>query len=196
MSREFRSHSSRIFDYWRASKVLSSKVPIIRDIELTYRHEYWAACIPTALPLLDFLIRTYLETDQLNVTIQTLLNAFERASILPKDLMPGYAIWKGQENPADGNTIASSLDDDLRLPGVLLSSFVKFANAYYGWYKTDTNEPKILNRHAILHCATDYWTREYTSKLLTFLDLALRLQHPLEVIIHGAEAPWLKARTR
>jgi len=145
------------------------------------------------LPLLDFLIRAYFGTDQLNVSIQTLRNAFEKASIFPKDLQPGYAVWKGQQNPDEGNNVARSLEDDLRLTGVFLSSFVEFANAYYGWYRTDTNEPRVLNRHAILHCATDYWTRNYTSKLLTFLDLALRLQRPLEVIIHGAEAPWLKA---
>ncbi len=193
MSGWFQSHSRGIFSYWNAAPVFSSKLPIIKDIEETYRHGFWAACIPTALPLLDFLIRAYFETDQFSVSIQTLRNAFEMASILPKDLMPGYAVWEGQRNPEGGNAVARSVEDDLRLPGVLLSSFVEFANAYYGWYKTDTNEPKVLNRHAILHCATDYWTREYTSKLLTFLDLALRLQRPLEVIIHGADAPWLKA---
>ena len=195
MSALFRSHSRRIFEYWNASPLFSNKLPIIRDIEQTYRREYWAACLPTALPLLDFLIRTYFGTDQLDVSIQTLRTGFEKARIPPKDLKPGYAVWEGQRNPDEGNLLARSLDDDLRLPGVLLSSFVKFADAYYAWYKTDASAsvPKVLNRHAILHCATEYWTREYVSKLLTFLDLALRLRRPLEVLIHGAKAPWLKA---
>jgi hypothetical protein len=190
----FARDSKEIFEFWRSCPILSSKLPIIRGVEQTYRNRYWAACLPTALPILDFVIRTYFETNTLKVTIDTLHQAFEKAHILPKDLKPGYAVWQGRKQPDEGNAFADSLDQDLRLPGVLLASFVQFAADYYGWYKLDVGNPSVLNRHAILHCASEYWNSEYTTKFLMFLDLTLRLRRPLEVIIHGANAPWLRSQ--
>jgi hypothetical protein len=182
-------HSKEIFQYWEQSSLLRGKEPIVQDIRRTFRKGYWAACIPTALALLDYLMRKYFQTTKLNVSIQTLRDAFEKARILPKDLKPGYAIWKGAKDPDQGNTFVTSIEEDLRLPGVLLSSFVEFANAYYGWYTVESsNSSSVLNRHAIMHCAADYWTIENTVKLLTFFDLTLRLEPALQVVIHGPSA--------
>ena len=198
----FRRELRSIFSYWKSSPILATKVPMVRDIERTYRKGYWAACLPTALSLLDFVIRTYFGTNDLYVSISTLRRSFEKADVLPSDFKPGFAIWDGkffEDGSRASNRLATKLEDDLRLPGVLLYSFVRFADDYYGWYKQDVNAKQVLNRHAIQHSATDYWTRENATKLLTFLDLALRLRRPLEVLIHGPNAPWLneqKARSR
>lgn len=186
----FWRHKKEIFHYWEQSPVLRGKELIIRDIYKTFRKEYWAACLPTTLPLLDHLMREYSQTNDLRVSIQTLSNAFVKAGIFPKDIKPGSAIWHGARNPDQGNTFATSLEEDLRLPGVLLSSFVEFANTYYGWYTTKRPDtPTVLNRHAIMHCASEYWTAENTVKLLTFFDLTLRLAPVLQIVIHGSSAP-------
>jgi hypothetical protein len=191
MSALFRDHSRKVFEYWKASPVFKSKLPLLAEIELAYQREQWAVCLPAALPLLDFMIRTYFGADKRDVSIATLCAAFRSAKVFPKDLKPGYAIWEGQKNPDRGNALASSEDEDLRIIGVLLSSFLEFAKIYYSRSRPDS---AVLNRHAILHGFTEYWNCENNAKLLTFLDLTLRLQRPLEVVIHGANAPWLSSR--
>ena len=194
----FYRESRRIFAYWRSRAILQNRIPIIRQIERTYRRGDWAPCLHTSLALLDHIIRRYFQTDRLNVSLQTLRNAFDRANILPSDLKPGFSIWDGKYGWGDkvNNRFAHRVEDDLRLPGVLLSSFARFGSDYYAWYKVDAAGPEVLNRHAIQHCAGAYWTKENAIKLLTFLDLTLRLQHPLEILIHGLEAPWLQNRPR
>jgi hypothetical protein len=192
MSTFFRNHSVEIFEYWKTSPLMASKRPILNEVELAYQHENWAVCLPATLPLLDFLIRAYYGVGDGDLSIGTLCSAFKIAKVFPKDLKPGYAVWKGQKSPELGNALARSEEEDLRIVGVFLSSFLEFANIYYGPFKPKADVPAVLNRHAILHGRTEYWNCEYTSKILTFFDLTLRLQRPLEVLIHGREAPWLK----
>jgi hypothetical protein len=184
----FWRHKKKIFHYWEQSPLLRGKESILKDIQRTFRKKYWAACIPTTLPLLDHLMREYAQTNDLRVSIQTLSEAFKKAEIFPKDIKPEFAIWDGTRNPDQGNTFTASLEEDLRLPGVLLSSFVEFANTYYGWYtEKRSDNPAVLNRHAIMHCASEYWTAENTIKLLTFFDLTLRLAPVLRIVIHGSD---------
>ncbi len=192
MSTLFRTHSRKIFEYWKASPLLASKLPILNEIDLAYQRGSWAVCLPAALPLLDFLIREYYAANKHDVSIGTLCAAFKNAKVFPKDLKPGYAVWTGRENPEQGNALARSEDEDLRIIGVFLSSFLEFANIYYAPFKPKSEIPAVLNRHAILHGRTEYWNCEYVSKMLTFFDLTLRLQLALEVLIHGANAPWLR----
>lgn len=185
----FEHYSKPIFQYWRASPLLNSKLPILDDLSECYARKLWAACVPAALPLLDHVIRSYFDTDKLRVSIQTLREALVKADISPKDLKPGFAVWTGGSDPDIGNTFTTSLEEDLRLPGVLLSSFAEFAGKYYAWYKsTSCSPPDELNRHAIMHCACKYWTEVNTAKLLTFLDLTLRLEKPIRILIHGRGA--------
>jgi hypothetical protein len=182
----FKRQAESVFQYWREHPLLIPKRPILGDLRRCYEEKLWAACLPTALPLLDLVMRAYFATDKLRVSVQTLWNAFEKAKILPKDLKPGFAVWHGSRDPDSGNAFAVTLEDDLRLPGVFLSSFVEFASRYYSWYKvTSDSPPDKLNRHAVMHCASEYWSEVYTTKLLTFLDLTLRLEKPLRILIHG-----------
>jgi hypothetical protein len=150
----------------------------------------WAACISTTVPLLDFAMRAYFQTEKLNVSLQVLRDAFfNEAKLKPKDLMPGIAIWAGHVDPERGNTFAKSLNEDLRLPGIYLSSFFEFADRYYGWYSSADGTPcTALNRHAIMHCSSEYWTEPNAVRILTFLDLTLRLELVLKVLIRGEES--------
>ncbi len=182
----FEHNSKSIFRYLREHPLLRSKLPILDDLSKCYDEKLWAACVPAALPLLDHIMRFYFATNSLRVSVQTLRDALEKANILPKDLKPGFAVWDGVHNPLTGNAFTTSPEEDLRLPGVFLSSFAEFASRYFAWYgSTSGGPPDELNRHAIIHCACDYWTERNTAKLLTFLDLMLRIEKPLRILIHG-----------
>jgi hypothetical protein len=186
----FKKHSKEVFKYWENSPLFKEKLQIIGDIKNTFRRKYWASCITTTLTLLDYLMREIFETEKLNVTIQVLRDAFfKEAKLESKDLKPGSAVWDGARNPEKGNTFAKSLEEDLRLPGVYLASFFEFANRYYEWYKS-SNETvgSPLNRHAIIHCSSEYWSEENAVRILSFLDLTLRLEPFLKLLIHGKNA--------
>jgi hypothetical protein len=185
----FARHSRRIFRFWTTSPQLAGKQPIVRAIRLTYQQKLWAACVPTTFALLDHIMRDYFETTNLFDSIQTLRKAFEKARILPKDLKPGSAIWDGRKDPSKGNVLARTMDEDLRLPGVLLSYFVAFADTYYGWFSAArARGAPVLNRHSVMHCGSDYWTPENGVRALTFCDLSLRLAPVLRILIHGPKA--------
>ena len=183
----FWRHSKEIFKFWRGHHLLKGKEAIVDSIRVTYNKGFFAACLPTLLGLLDFVMRSYFHTDHLNVSLQTMRNAFEKAAILPKHLAPGYGVWDLEKE--SGSTILfPSIEQDLRLPGVFLSSFVEFGSSYYAFYSKANSKDVVLNRHAIMHCATEYWTPRNTVKLLTFFDLTLRLERVLKIVIHGQEA--------
>jgi hypothetical protein len=182
----FQWNSMSVFKYWSEHSLLAAKRPIIGDLKQCYSRRLWAACIPTVLPLLDLVMRDYFGTNNLRITVQSLRQAFKTACILPKDLKPGYAVWNGSRDPAAGNALTPSVDEDLRLPGVYLSSFVEFAQSYYEWYSVTSSAPlSPLNRHAVMHCASEYWSEVNTVKIFTFFDLVLRLEKPLRILVHG-----------
>jgi hypothetical protein len=183
----FWRHSKQIFKFWRGHHLLKGKESIVDSIRFTYNKGFFAACLPTLLGLLDFVMRSYFHTDHLNVSLQTLRNAFEKAAILPKHLAPGYGVWNLKKEP-ESTILFPSVEQDLRLPGVFLSSFVEFGSSYYAFYLRANSDGVILNRHAIMHCATEYWTPGNAVKLLTFFDLTLRLEKVMKIVIHGQEA--------
>lgn len=185
----FDQHCDRVFGFLQNSPILQTKSQIVSDIKAAYRGRLWAATITAIVPLLDHIVREYFGARRLNVTIQVLRDAFMReAGLRPKDVMPGSAVWDGQKDPASGNTFAKSLEEDLRLPGVFLSSFFEFADRYYEWYKTTEAAPRTpLNRHAIMHCAAEYWTQPNAVRMLVFTDLTLRLERVLRILLSGVD---------
>ncbi|MBZ5668259.1 MAG: hypothetical protein LAO04_00810 [Acidobacteriia bacterium] len=186
MVRLFRRNAKSVFRYWHDHPLLVSRRVVVGDLKRCYEKELWAACVPTVLPLLDLVMRAYFGSDKLRLSIQTLRDAFKAAKILPKDLKPGRAVWNGRREPTSGNALVATLEEDLRLPGVFLSSFVEFANTYYSWYTvTSTSPSSTLNRHAVMHCASEYWNEINATKSFTFFDLTLRIEKPLRILIHG-----------
>lgn len=187
MIKYFRQNSDTTFSRWKSCPFLSEKSHLIDEIAITYKKQLWTSCISTTFPLLDFVMRHYLGTKNLNAGIQCLSDAFFRiANLKANDLKPGYAIWNAQNDSENGNTIATSLQEDLRLPGIYLASFFEFAKSFYAWYSSTTDSPPTtLNRHAVIHCAADYCTEVNTTKLLSFFDLTLHLEPFFRIIIHG-----------
>jgi len=189
MGFNFWRQSKKIFHFWRCHHLLKGKEPIIDSINTTFRKRLFPACMPTVLGLLDFVLRDYFQTAHLNVSMQTLRNAFEKAGILSEHLKPGFGVWNLEKGVEISRPFSTALEKDLRLPGIFLSSFVKFGSLYYNWYKiVDPDQKTPLNRHAIMHCASNYWSFTNAVKLLTFFDLTLRLERVLKIVIHGPSA--------
>lgn len=190
LCRLFTQNKRAVFAQFAGADVLETKQQLVRDIEGAFERNLWSACISTAMPLLDLILRSYFRSKKLNITLQTLRNAFiEEAKIGPKDLMPGFCVEDGLVNPDRGNSLAPSLDRDLRLPGVYLSSFLEFSKRYYEWYLSADGPPRTsLNRHAVIHCAAEFGSKANAARILTFIDLTLRLERPLKILIHGASA--------
>jgi hypothetical protein len=188
MTLAFNRHNRRTFNYWLSRRLLRHKATLVRQIRTSYRRGLFATCMPAVLALLDFVIRDYFQSDRLNVSVQTLRDGLTKAGLSSDHLKPGFGVWDLAEQTNE-RPILPSKDSDLRLPGVLLASFVQFASSYYAWYRVaGARSTGMINRHAIMHCATDYWTAPNATKLLTFFDLALRLERPLRILIHGSNA--------
>lgn len=184
----FRKRSMKVFARWRVHSLLRLKISHIQDIEKTYKKKLWIACNCTILPILDYVARDCMKTDSLN-SMQFLVDAFFASKLRTHDLKPGYSIWDGRIDPLKGNAFATSLEKDLRLPGIYLASFFEFAQIYFAWYSSNKNtEPTRLNRHAIIHGAADYGDEINVTKLLMFLDLMLRVGPFLRVIMRGQPA--------
>ena len=183
----FQRNMRPLFHLLKTAPVLMQKKHIVYEIQRTNEQKLWAACISLIMPLLDHIIRDFSSDDDLHMSIQVLRDALHNeANLRPKDFMPGSAVWYGKSDPETGNTFASTLEEDLRLPGIYLSSFFEFADQYYEWYSSTSAKPKSsLNRHAVMHCSSEFWSEANTIRMLTFLDLTLRLEKPLKVLIHG-----------
>ncbi|MDD2324853.1 MAG: hypothetical protein PHW63_02420 [Alphaproteobacteria bacterium] len=185
LCRLFSKNRADVFSYLYSHPSLKDKRQLIADIKKSYQYGLWSACISTTFPLLDAILRNYLETESLRVSLQTLRKAFHDAGLKLGDLMPGHhSIGDIYENTAYKNNTARSVDEDLRLIGIYLSSFFHFTEQYYEWHESAANEPSsVLNRHAVMHCASSFGTKANAIKFLTFLDLTLRLEKPLRIMI-------------
>ena len=186
MSKLFRKYSKQVFANFKENLLLKSQGRIIAEIERAYRLKMWAVCITSIFPLLDLVARSYFKTDNLRVSIQELEQAFTLADIKPVDLKPGFSIHERQQDFGQKDVLISSPEEDLRLLGIYLSSFLEFAKRYYGWYTSTSSKPSSkLNRHAIIHCASECWTESNVVRLLMFLDLTIQLEDVFKILIHG-----------
>ncbi|MCX7088621.1 MAG: hypothetical protein NTV00_11280 [Methylococcales bacterium] len=184
MLANFRVNSDYIFCEWRVNPIFEGKHYLINNISKCYKNELWYACIVAAFPLLDYLCRKYFNSTNLTTSINKINNLFKKAGITSADVKPGYMAWEASKNT--GESSEDVVLRDLRLIGVGLGSFLEFAEKYYE-HSTDDNYTSKLNRHAILHCANvspELWSRENTVKLLLFIDLALRLEVPLRILLN------------
>ncbi|WP_340124411.1 hypothetical protein [Methylobacter svalbardensis] len=112
-----------------------------------------------------------------------MLRTFIEAGITSRDMKPGHIAWDVAKE--QGRSADEASQTDLRLIGIGLGSFLDFAGIYYSYYRKDKVATE-LNRHAILHCASvspDLWTRDNAIKLLIFIDLTLRLEVPLCILL-------------
>ncbi|MAT39330.1 MAG: hypothetical protein CL946_06975 [Ectothiorhodospiraceae bacterium] len=180
----FDYHKKMIFDCWRTTPILIDKISIISQIQKCYDMKLWIACISTAFPILDYLIRDYFKTTKLDRDINRLLAIFRNAGFTSSKFKPGF---DGYNKSDKTMTVSDFIQQDLRLIGIGLSSFVDTASIYYQYYRKDFMAPESeypLNRHAVIHSASsDFNTKENAVRLLTFIDLTLELEFAFRILL-------------
>lgn len=188
LSRRFHKASKEVFAFWKAHPLIQSKKQVISDLEKAYNAKLWGTCIPSILPLIDHVMRDYFQTDDLLTSVGTLVKAFRIAKLTPESIKPGTGVTDSVERQAHIIRVADSVEKDLRLPGVYLTSFIDFAFRYYSRHITASN-PEEVNRHAVLHGDMNYWSKAQTTKVLMFFDLVVKLEPVLRIIIEKATTP-------
>jgi hypothetical protein len=177
----FRLVSSKVFASWKSQPLLQTKKQIILDVEKAYNGKLWGTCMPSILPLIDYLMREYFQTNNLTTSMGVLWQAFEIANFIPKDtsdltsgLKPILGTWEIEGKQSNLKKVSDNPEKDLRLPGVYLTSLVDFARRYYAFHHIASNTTEI-NRHAILHGDMNYCSRVQTTKsvyVFRFVDSA------------------------
>lgn len=182
----FKSHKKKIFDYWRNSNLFLGKEHIIAQVEKCYDKGLWIACISTAFPLLDHLMRSYFNTKRFEKDVNHILFLMKQAGITSNDLKPGYRAYLVAKEKG-GPEINSVDKKDLRLIGIALGSFVAHAEVYYKYFRKDSfsSTNNDLNRHAVIHCApVNFNSKINAIKLLIFIDLVLELEPVMKILLN------------
>jgi hypothetical protein len=171
----------------KSNNLLSSKTKAIEEIFKTYKKKFWISCINTIFPLLDYVARKLLNTNKLTIDVKQICKLFEQNgfSIETIDyLMPHVAFIKAMEhhntikeevNKPTFLEVVSEIDQKVKgnnfsLIGPALSSFLLFANHYYGYYKNDDGDKNIINQINVI-------------KLITFLYLLLELEPIFKIVL-------------
>lgn len=189
----FLANSKYAFQKLMSHPLLQAKGPIIKSIIRTYKKGDWVACISTMFPLIDFIARKLLKTKNLGIDVSRICKLFEQNgfSLATADhLMPHFTFVSSFK---EGEIFLSKErlewfdkmnENDFGLIGPALSSFIRFSNIYYSYYKEDKEETVLLNRHAILHGSiSGFGTEANTVKLFTFLYLFLELEPVFEILL-------------
>jgi hypothetical protein len=185
----------------KSNVLLQSKSATIEEIFKTYRKGFWISCINTIFPLLDYITRRLLKTTNLSVDVMKICKLFEQNGFSDETvdyLMPHVTFVKVMEqveSTGSGNRRLGFIDVinevktktngyNLSIIGPALSSFLRFANQYYGYYKDDQGDACIINRHAILHGAISLSANKISAiKLITFMYLFLELEPVFKVLL-------------
>ena len=188
-----------IKEYFLCSPLLRENTFPIENILYTYRKGKWAACISTIFPLIDLIIRKIFKTHKIDKNITYMVGLFKKAGFGFEEidnLKPGRAVLKAifrhfDTSPEEKAKGALSINDiggkhkSYGLIGIALSSFLHFAFHYYSWYRNDKINANLLNRHAIIHGASnDYYTQANCVRLITFLYLTLELEPALIILLN------------
>jgi hypothetical protein len=191
----FDANKNYAFQMFLSNSILKSKMGIIESVRKSYGHSNWVACISTIFPLIDFVTRKLLGTKNLSIDVSRICKLFAQNGFSLEnagDLMPHFTFVLSHK---PGQPLFSEERDqwfrkmqetDFGFIGPALSSFIRFANIYYSYYKedTETEETQSLNRHAILHGSiNDFGTKANTVKLITFLYLMLELEEVFKILL-------------
>lgn len=171
--------------------VLGSKKKIIESLQQSYNNHNWLACIYTIFPVIDFVSRKFLRTNNLSVDVLKICKLFEKNGFSmgkSEELMPFWSLVLSRKpiSKLNNGWIEKMQETDFGLIGPALFSFIKFANIYYSYYKEDKEVPEIplLNRHAILHGSiNEFGNKENVVKLITFLYLILELEEVFKILL-------------
>lgn len=187
------------FDQLLSNKLLLEKSEILESIKATYRKKNWVACISTTFPLLDFIARKILKTNNLRRDFKKIIDLFSKAGynfnnatkLMPSahfSLLHMQSLEEGRpfDLMSEFEKHRKMFDFNLGIIGPPLSSFIYFGSTYYRYY-TEHNENKsdlTINRHAIVHgSANDFGTEINAVKMLSFLYLVLEMEEVFEILL-------------
>lgn len=177
----------------KSNHLLLSKSLIIDEIFNTFNKQLWTASICTILPILDFLTREILNTKNLSTDMGKISKLFEQNgfSLETVDYLMPHITLVMSSDPE--KKLSKKEKDELHekvknnnfgIIGPALSSFLRFANHYYGYYREDIRQNNIINRHAILHGSTNsFGNKVNTVILITFLFLLLELEPVFNILL-------------
>jgi hypothetical protein len=191
----FGANINYIFLRLNDNPLLLRKKIIIDSIHDSYKDQNWVACISTIFPLIDYVVRKMLNTSNLTHNVVKICKLFESNGFTKEnaeELMPYMAVsntrltgesYFSKERKELFNKMCKF---DFGLIGPPLSSFLRFSNIYYSYFKEDNGEDlSFLNRHAIIHGSTNnFGSRTNTVKLITFLFLILELEPVFEILFN------------
>jgi hypothetical protein len=183
----FEANKKYIRQRLKTHPILCSKKDIIDAVFHCYEKKNWIACISTLFPLIDVVARTFLHTNNLSADVSKIGRLFRENGFSGETvdhLMPFVALsrlWNPERRAtqAERDAVHEKVkDNQFGVIGPALSSFLRFAELYYGYYRADTDPaPVLLNRHAILHGSVDsFGDKINVIKLLSFLFLFLELE--------------------
>jgi len=192
----FESNLRYIQNKLQSNNLLELKKPLIDEVFVTYKRQHYLACISTLFPLLDFISRKFFKTKRLTVDVGVICKLFQQIGfgldnfnrLMPHVFMMNTFQQKFEKKISHEEyekQCNSVIENDFGLIGAALSSFLQFANHYYGYYKEDGEESNIINRHAIIHGSVSYFgNRVNAVKLITFLYLMLELEPALVLLLN------------
>lgn len=189
----FEANFKRITYYLTNHPVLSTKRLLLNEALKTYKKEYWAACICTLFPIIDYVTRRLLKTNELKKGVKQICNLFKEVGFgieNTDNLMPHMAsvnlLFRKKIPLEEGIKTVEELEKtDFGFIGAALSSFLFFANRYYSYYVEDHDE-NVLNRHAIIHgSANNYWNRCNAARIISFLFLMLELESVFKTLFNS-----------
>jgi hypothetical protein len=171
----------KLFCRWKSQEILANHQQELDEIRSVYIKGYWYPCVTAIFPLLDHVCRKLLKTRGLQKGVGQINRLFKEANINLESLRPGSGAWDYAEKI--GANAQELSNKDLRLVGVALESFLRFAEEYYS-PTTNDQDVTVLNRHAVLHGARGrVWTGEDATRLLLFLDLMIILVPVFEILL-------------
>lgn len=173
--------------------LLAEKQTVIKEIFNNYNHENYASCICTLYPIIDFITRNYFGSSKFSKDITSVNAMFKAAGFDLNDidnLKPGAAtakfhrmVFEKKVTNKQWIEISDKNEYGLGFPGIALSSFLHFSYKYYEYYRTETVNNNYLNRHAILHGASNFYgTKVNAVKLFSYLYLMLELESVLKIV--------------
>lgn len=181
MVRLVRMSSRPLFQGWLSSSILAEHHQELRELQKVYRKGCWYPTITATFPILDYICRKLLRTENMTKGVGHINKVFSQANISFELLRPGYGAWDYAKSVgADAQELTSN---DLRLVGIALESFLQFASVYYGHHDQGQGV-SVLNRHAVLHGGRGkVWTKEDATRALLFLDLMVRLYPIFDILL-------------
>jgi len=168
-----------IQSYWLSHPLLKDKEDLVYEIFLAYRNSLWLTMSQCSLPIADRVVRDATGNPNLGYGFGHALKELKKQGVETDSFESSEAISRFLNN----SNLGPESNSDLRLIGPALRSFLELGESFF---QDNYNEKTAVsvNRHAFAHCGDHSpVNQEHAMKILTFVDLALRLHEPLRILL-------------